>query len=140
MRETTITLNGSILVCDVLIGLESKLSDDLFDRLDAELANKSGQRIDFDDIQVLAIDAIDACDDAGQLPEPESLADELDEMDVRNLATAVRCGDRAEAEALLDRVFASDATVEGWIQLGRYSSKARPADCHVASAPRAKAA
>lgn len=132
MRETTITLNGSILVCDVLIGLESKLSDDLFDRLDAELANKSDQRIDFDDIEVLAIDAIDACDDAGQLPEPESLSYELDQGDVQDLAAAIRRGDKTEAEILLDRVFASDETVSEWVQRGRYGAKARA----VTEAPR----
>lgn len=72
--------------------------------------------------------------------DPIELNDELDQTDVQNLAAAIRRGDKAEAEQLLDRVFVTDGTVTEWIQRGRYGSSARSPDCHVASVPKAKAA
>lgn len=67
--------------------------------------------------------------------EPETLADLFRQSDVMDLAAAIRRGDAAEAELMLDRLCADDDTVTGWVQLGRYSRKAR----HQARALRAAA-
>lgn len=135
MKQQTITVTGCVLVSDVLLALESKLPDDLFDKLDAELDKRASERLSFDDTEVTASDALDGLDSQGLLPEPESMWDDLDQGDVQDLAAAIRRGDTPEAEALLDRIFANDTTVTEWVQRGRYSQKARPAPL-----PRAKAA
>ncbi|MGJ0508953.1 MAG: hypothetical protein ACR652_17870 [Methylocystis sp.] len=57
--------------------------------------------------------------------DPVPLSDELDQGDVQNLAAAIRRGDRAEAELLLDRIFANDGTVTEWVERGRYGQRAR---------------
>lgn len=117
----TIEIAGSILVEDILGALS--LDEDF----DAAVLKKfpADRRIRFDDVEIGIEAAVNALDDADALPEPEDFGDQLDQTDVQDLAAAIRRGDRAEAELLLDRVFAHDTTVTEWVQLGRYSGKAR---------------
>src|SRR6185436_20041931 len=56
--------------------------------------------------------------------EPQTLSEQLEQSDVVNLAAAIRRGDRAEAELMLDRLCADDVTASEWIAQGRFSRKA----------------
>lgn len=69
-------------------------------------------------------------DDAfNELPESYfpsfEMEDYVDQGVVQDLASAIRRGDRTEAEQLLDRLFRGDTTLNEWIQRGRYGPKAR---------------
>jgi hypothetical protein len=86
---------------------------------------KIGERVSFDDCEVLSDDAAEALDDAGEMPESEELRYQFDETDVIGLAEAIRSGDTAAAELLLDKLLGEDPTVGEWIQRGRYSRRAR---------------
>lgn len=121
-------LTGHVLVADILVALEPMLSVELLGELDKELAGKTDERLEFDDCEVLADEAVDALDDADKLPEPEGLDYLLEERDVIGLAEAIRCGEREAAELLLDRLFANASefsTIREWIDRGRFSMKAR---------------
>lgn len=59
--------------------------------------------------------------------EPTELRDLLDEHAVKELSSAIRRGDREEAEHLLDRLVDDDAAVTEWVQQGRYTRRARAA-------------
>lgn len=123
-----LSLTGSVLVSDILLALEPMLSEEVLTPLDAALSGRSDDRVEFDDVQVRPGNAIDALEEADQLPEPEG--PDFDETDIINLAEAIRCGERERAELLLDRIFADlpDAiNIREWIDRGRYSSKARAA-------------
>jgi hypothetical protein len=120
-------LTGNVLVADILLAFEPMVDAELLERLDAALVKRTDERISFDDCEVSVEDAIDALDDADELPVPEYLTDALDEMDMRGLAEAIRCGETEQAELLLDRLFGHDAAIREWIDRGRYSKKAREA-------------
>jgi hypothetical protein len=75
---------------------------------------------DEDDIADLAIESGKAADkDAGEL------SSILDRETVESLTAAIRRGDTQEAELMLDRLLAEDDTVTHWVQVARYSPKAR---------------
>lgn len=59
------------------------------------------------------------------LNEPFGLSEHLDQTEVIDLAAAIRRGDTAEAEILLDRLLASDDAASEWVQQGRFSRNAR---------------
>jgi hypothetical protein len=53
-------------------------------------------------------------------------AEEVDRLEVADLSTAIRRGDRDEAEHILDRIA---SFIDGWseaVSQGRYSPRARP--------------
>lgn len=134
-----ITLSGVVFVSDALTALEPLVDNpDLFMGLDEAVSKRSGERLQFDDIEVLAEEAIDALERAGKLPEPESLTYTLDERTVINLAEAIRCGERERAEQMLDLLFADTAefpTIREWVDRGRYSMKARKAKASAPAGP-----
>jgi hypothetical protein len=127
--KSAIYLTGHVLASDIVTALEPMIDDvELFERLDTALTGRSGERVAFDDTEVLVEMALDALDDADKLPEPESLLHQANETDITNLAEAIRCGDTEQAELLLDRVFSTlgeELTIREWIDRGRYSKKAR---------------
>lgn len=69
----------------------------------------------------------DEIKDAAPKPEPFELHEQLDQATVMDLSAAIRRGDRAEAEMMLDRLLGDDDTVTEWVQQARYSRKARVA-------------
>jgi hypothetical protein len=128
--KNVISLTGHVLVSDILAAFEPMVSEETLLTLDKELKHRSDERLMFDDVEVQAEEAIDTLDDAGKLPEPESLTYTLDRTTVIGLAEAIRCGEREQAELLLDLLFADTAefdTIREWIDRGRYSRKARAA-------------
>lgn len=58
-------------------------------------------------------------------PGSDELNEILDRETIVELATAIRRGDRREAELMLDRLVAEDDTVTEWVQQARFSRKAR---------------
>lgn len=132
----TVTIAGKVLISDVLDALfAGPHEDEIPDRLE----RRRDERIECDDIEVVANVAVDALDDADELPEPEELTYTLDERTVLGLAEAIRCGDIAQAESHLDRLFADTAEyaeIREWIDRGRYSMKARKAKAAHVRPPR----
>jgi hypothetical protein len=121
--KNAICVSGNISVDDILNTLELDEVPERWDR-------RRDERLIFDDCEVLAEDAYQGLDEADKLPAPEGMSDIVDERVVIDLAEAIRCGDRAEAELLLDRLFAGgdDAlTIREWIDRGRFSKRAREA-------------
>jgi hypothetical protein len=141
--KDVITLTGHVLVSDILDALEPKVEGDALLLLDRALDSHRDDRLVFDDVEVLVGEAVDALEDADKLPEPESLDYLLDQGDVQGLAEAIRCGERERAELLLDRVFAQSGasdTIREWIELGRYSMKARKAKAAETAKPKLRSA
>jgi hypothetical protein len=89
--KNSISLNGHILVSDILTAFEPMVSEGVLAVLDKELQSRNDERLMFDDTEVLVEEAVDALDDADALPEPEDI--DLDQTDVKGLAEAIRCGD-----------------------------------------------
>lgn len=110
-------ISGSIIVSDLLdaVGIAC-----LPDSSDLSMS----ERLDFDDIDVDASVVREALEDEDD-SSSELLRHRLNESEVLGLAAAIRRGDRAEAELLLDRLVATDGTVAEWVQRGRYSGKAK---------------
>lgn len=79
-----------------------------------------------DTIEISAEVDDDDIKDKAPEPDPIELHDELDQTTVMDLAAAIRRGDTAEAELMLDRLVGDDTVVRDWIQMGRFSRKARP--------------
>jgi hypothetical protein len=126
--KNSISLNGHILVSDILTAFEPMVSEGVLAVLDKELQSRNDERLMFDDTEVLVEEAVDALDDADALPEPEDI--DLDQTDVKGLAEAIRCGDTERAELLLDTLFAKlpdGPAIREWSDRGRYSKKAREA-------------
>jgi hypothetical protein len=139
MSDKNISLTGRVLVCDIVAALEPKLSEGVLSGLDKELAGQSDDRIEFDDVEVGSYDAVNALEEADELPEPESLTYTLDQGDVQGLAEAIRCGETERAELLFDRLFSATAefsTIREWIDRGRFSKKAREAKTAAIAKPR----
>lgn len=85
----------------------------------------------FAETDTIDLDDVEVDDDlaAEELPEsyfPDGeLHDLLDETTVFDLSAAIRRGDQAEAEYLLDRLVRDDDRVKEWVERGRYSRAAR---------------
>jgi hypothetical protein len=80
-----------------------------------------------DDVEITISADRSALED--EIREDDDELDYLDKGEIIDLAAAVRRGDTAEAERLLDGLFgnfAGSEKVTEWIQQGRFSRRARP--------------
>jgi len=102
----------------------------IFDFNEEFTVEKDGVKLTFavDDCKELRVaigefedDVRDECDDNDFSSFEPDRAPEIQKEDVRALEQAVRLGDRLEAEALLDRIFAPMDMAEA-VDLGRYNS------------------
>lgn len=106
----------------------SVLVEDIMDALEIDALPEGCRFAKTDSIE---LDVVDVDDDtaAQELPEsyfPEyQLREILNETDVFDLAAAIRRGDIAEAELLLDALAREDELVTEWVQRGRYSGRAK---------------
>jgi hypothetical protein len=79
-----------------------------------------------DDVEItVTVDDDDMEDKFTPDPVVTLLSDLIDKGAVFDLSAAIRRGDKAEAELLMDRIFGDDTDTKEWVQQGRYSHKAR---------------
>lgn len=116
LKEAGMNVAGEVLVADIMaeLGIE---------KLPSECRHTEESRILFDDVLVDDDDARDGL--SGPFVDEPEWEDRIDKDALADLATAIRCGERVEAELLLDRLFDDSSTLTHQIQLGRYRQKAR---------------